>query len=856
MLVCSSIWSCLAILLAIALAINCVAGAAVVQTTLPMKKREARFARPTLLLTALPADDEAAAANPSQSAVSPRADNVAAAASIRITAREEVETTTTLPTTPDASGPAEDAGSTSSNPLDTDTKSTEALPTAHVGTTSPEPTPPNDDSGSSLPEPSLPTTAADGGHSSEWSGTTSTQPAPRKDDGGSSSAAEPPFVTPDIKFPWVPKPPKDIRPPIGDDATVGQNSDHGGSVVVTPPIIIIIPDGSSNPVPPSRPSPVTGDPVPTPTQPSPPTPSQPEPGPTETPAPPTTTPEPPTPGIPRPPADLKPETSASTAALEPTATPDAADIPDRTLYSAAAYLQAKPGSTGDDDDMAALVQPDSAAAASTASGAGGLQGPAILNPQAATPGRGSVSPKNAPGGSDKDGLPNAPPEKEETSHAMATKTITGLLISGCVSVAVVGGLLYRRKVNSVKAMALPTRKMSGISGNKGDSKPGDFNDEAVIQHSPLDDIFVAPGHFPTPPRTLDSSRTGTDRTFNSSLNGTTLNSETGPPPLIAAPSTLSTLSTLTTSTPTTTRTPAAAAAAGPSGVSFFSGLRLNNYLPNLLFLHGTHSGKPRKPVIPFILYSNSAPLASLALSPAPSNHPDKDIDGARDYVMPIGKPASFCSLSSDAGDDEDERSRVATPESRRSSVRSAASSWSLSSSVVSGASSEAGSLSRHLERSSTLGRAPALLYPTPKEASSPPAPAPPTLLRHGTTDISPAITTHHQRQRSWSTHPSSSSPSSSSSSLLSSDNNSPMVVVHPGSGDAASRRVSMASTATSGDVGSDSGDDARSDSAAADSLSRGPRWTARASRSSGRGEEILEGNVDVANALLTQEERG
>ncbi|KAJ3176968.1 hypothetical protein HDU87_004683 [Geranomyces variabilis] len=381
---------------------------------------------------------------------------------------------------------------------------------------------------------------------------------------------------------------------------------------------------------------------------------------------------------------IKPQSPHTTAPTPgPTSRPD--DVSSQ-LYSAAAYLS----STGNDAD----TPPDAPKVM-----ANSLQGSSVLKPQQnSSPGRGSVISSNS-GGSDDDGLSVDSPAAAADNQAKATKAITGVLVTACISVVAVGGVLYRRKVNRVKAMALPFDKKKALII---DSKPI-LGDRPDSPHSPLDDIFVAPGLFPTPPRTAGGDA-----------------DDMGPPPLAPIKDSLQ----------QPIQSPAVAAtqkSTGSGNHSYFAGLRLNTYFPAAVFmLPGIWpNSKRRKPSIPSILYSNPVPLASLTLPPAPRDEGDKDIDGAADFVMPINKTASVA--FSDGGGGK-AASPAPPPEYDSGTLRSESSSTSVRSDVD----SDTSSLSRHLEPREDVdaGQAHPLLPPL-------------------SVPVSPTISSQHQRHRSW-----------------------------------------------------------------------------------------------------------
>ncbi|KAJ3148499.1 hypothetical protein HDU86_007429 [Geranomyces michiganensis] len=394
-------------------------------------------------------------------------------------------------------------------------------------------------------------------------------------------------------------------------------------------------------------------------------------------------------------SSIKVQPSAThTMAFAPSPTATASDA--AQIYPAAAYLATT--NTGEDADN---TPPGSHKAM-----ANSFQGSAVFKPQQnSTPGRGSVISSSGGGGSVDDGLSVAGPAAAAgETQDKATKAITGVLVTACMSVVVVGGVLYRRKVNRVKAMALPFDKKKGLLIDSQSLN----NDRPESPHSPLDDIFVAPGLFPTPPRAAAGDK----------------GEACGPPPLAPIENSMRQQG---------IHPPAMAAtqkSTGSGQTSYFAGFRLNTYFPAAVsILPGLWPNqKRRKASIPSILYSNPLPLASLTLAPAPRDDGDKDIDGAADFVMPIDKTASVAFSDGD-GDRKAASSPAPLSDCDSGTLRSESSTTSIRSDIE----SDTSSLSRHLGPREDVGPQTPSLSPLP---SIPP--------------VSPTMSVQHQRHRSWS----------------------------------------------------------------------------------------------------------
>ncbi|KAJ3016732.1 hypothetical protein HKX48_003899 [Thoreauomyces humboldtii] len=209
-----------------------------------------------------------------------------------------------------------------------------------------------------------------------------------------------------------------------------------------------------------------------------------------------------------------------------------------------------------------------------------------------------------------------------SSHTTAKAAISGVLVAGCVAVAIVGGVMYKRRVNAVA----PAGK-----GSKMDfEKPKRFTGSTPPPLSPLDNVSVSSEVFA--PSSKDSLPAKHPATFSSAK--------------VAAPS-----------------SPVTAA---------------RHFLAKI-----TGKNNQKEICLPSILFNRFLPLASLALPPTdPSAKPDQDIKGAKDFLMHVRSESLTSTtlsdiLSSDgstvAPTTDDDRSSVGD-ETRSSSSMSEASS--------------------------------------------------------------------------------------------------------------------------------------------------------------------------------------
>ncbi|TPX64161.1 lipoyl(octanoyl) transferase [Spizellomyces sp. 'palustris'] len=247
---------------------------------------------------------------------------------------------------------------------------------------------------------------------------------------------------------------------------------------------------------------------------------------------------------------------------------------------------------------------------------GGTQRGSQNGPPGSGDGTVGIPAPGGPGSGPSGSSPFADDGNQSGQSSSVTRIAVGLLVSGFIAAAVIGGFLQRQRRRGSDPESKIHPSLDGDTAAMGGPKP--LNLEAA---------FTAPAF-------LDSTSTVT--------SGTTLGMN----------SVTSTVRGIPTPTPLP-KAPFPQTRSNTNRLAVFALKHLNVNLPQLLT-----SSAAKKPTLPAILLSKPPPLASLALPHIRTKERDKDID-AEDFLMPM-RTRSLGSVSEYLHSDNDTMSSSGT----------------------------------------------------------------------------------------------------------------------------------------------------------------------------------------------------